>query len=72
MEAKKCVIEPLPEGTECGAPGAAVLWTTCNEGPGVCKTIETENGPSGRCFGTPLVGEACNDENDCTGAFAQH
>lgn len=36
-------------------------------GSGVCKTIDTEDGPSGRCFGKPSIGKECNDFNECTG-----
>jgi hypothetical protein len=63
---QSCIPVPREPGTPCGVDDD-FYFGVCNEGPGFCKTIETEFGQIiGICVGVPKIGESCDDLYDCT------
>jgi hypothetical protein len=64
QDQRRCLPTPLAPGTSCGKNND--YFEACNEGPGVCKTVESEFGNYGICVGTPRFGARCDDNNECT------
>lgn len=61
----RCEPEPVEEGIPCGED-ESYNFGKCNEGPGFCKTIQSEFGTFGICMGTPKLGIPCDDYDVCT------
>jgi hypothetical protein len=60
-----CIPEPVAPGTPCG-DGDSFVFEMCNQGPGFCSAVESEDGDIGVCVGIPTVGASCNDYEQCT------
>jgi hypothetical protein len=62
---RRCIPSPKETGTICGQDGD-YYFGQCNQGPGFCRTVESEFGTFGVCVGIPTFGATCYDYNECT------